>query len=111
MQPFKRFLDATVEQVFEEKSTLPTAMDTSSGYHGPEGYPQADIPPKFLNLIATTLGKTALQKAMKSQTDWIFFVRADKFEVKYDDFKKYVSFGLSGIRFDRPNTILLYFKQ
>jgi len=111
MPKTKIFSDAALDQLIQEASPLPTAMDTSSGYHGPEGYPKTDIPAKFLNLLAITLGKNALLKAQKSETAWIFSVRADKFEVKFDDFKKYVSFGLMGIRFDKPNTILLYFKQ
>lgn len=111
MPKTKIFSDAALNQLIQEASSLPTAMDTSSGYHGPEGYPKTDIPAKFLNLLAVTLGKDALLKSQKSETAWIFSVRADKFEVKYKDLKDYFSFGLIGIRFDTPNTILLYFKH
>lgn len=111
MPKTKIFSDAALNQLIQEASPLPTAMDTSSGYHGPKGYPKTDIPAKFLNLFATTIGKDALLKTQKSETAWIFFVRADKFEVKYKDLIDYFNFGLMGIRFDKPNTILLYFKQ
>lgn len=112
MPKTKIFSDAALNQLIQEASPLPTAMDTSSGYHGPEGYPKTDIPAKFLNLLAVTLGKDALLplKTQKSETAWIFSVRADKFEVKYKDLKDYFDSGLIGIRFDKPN-ILLYFKQ
>jgi len=89
------------------------ATDTSSGTHGPEGYPEADVPSKLLMSIGSALhgGGKDILKIWKGEGHWTFQVASRNFDVRHGDFKKLVKLGLNGVRYEAPNSMLLYFKQ
>jgi hypothetical protein len=94
------------------EASMGKAYDTTKG-HPHEGFPEVDIPQKIYNVVGQSLWGSYkdILKAWKYDDYWALQVKADKFDIRMGDFKRLVSIGLSGIRYEPPKSMLLYFKR